>query len=115
MYIFVSEVLKAWNCTALRNTSIYIQPDKETVMLMPNDFCNTKIDLLVIVYTRPSDYVNRQLIRRTLVPQKQVSGYLIEYYFLLGKANNLLLQVRGVIGSRTIKSVLNRNNYYCHK
>ncbi|XP_022907519.2 beta-1,3-galactosyltransferase 1-like [Onthophagus taurus] len=81
-----------WLYNVSRNTTQYVLPDKNTTILLPKDFCKTKLDVLIIILSAPKNSKIRGAIRETWGLNKNVLNSAVGIYYLLGTPTNKTLQ-----------------------
>lgn len=75
------------------DTRLYTKPDRNTTILLPQGFCHSPIDLLVIIASMPKQSELRSAVRDTWGSYKYISNYTIRTYFLIGQTYDNDLQV----------------------
>ncbi|KAK9732004.1 Galactosyltransferase [Popillia japonica] len=84
--------VEGWDYNTSRDTSLYIQPENITTVLLPEKFCSSPHTLLIIICSSPGNFAIRNVIRDTWASTSNNSNFSIQHYFLLGQVSNITVQ-----------------------
>ncbi|XP_076260162.1 beta-1,3-galactosyltransferase 1-like isoform X1 [Rhynchophorus ferrugineus] len=89
----ISEVeIAGWEFNVSRNLHEYILEDQMTTNILPSDFCNNSVLLVIMCISHPSGFKERTTIRETWGKDRDVMGHNISLYFLIGETDNMTIQ-----------------------
>ncbi|XP_044005981.1 lactosylceramide 1,3-N-acetyl-beta-D-glucosaminyltransferase-like [Aphidius gifuensis] len=105
--------IDGWPPNIPRNLSLYINLQKNTTILHPNDYCGSKNYLYIIVCTAPNNKEARNSIRETWANEKQLTllNYFIKVHFLIGQTNSLIIQKSIERESSEFNDIIQENFY----
>lgn len=83
MYI---DAVNGWDFNTSKNAHKYILPHNTSLIIKPQDFCNTPVFLIIIVCSAPNNFEARNVIRDTWASMENLSQFSVKIYFLLGQA-----------------------------
>ncbi|KAF2883264.1 hypothetical protein ILUMI_22909, partial [Ignelater luminosus] len=81
-----------WEASISRNTSEYVFPNTTSILIKPDDLCESPTFLMVIVCSAPYNFEARKAIRKSWGLERNISGNAVSVYFILGKLVRSSLQ-----------------------
>ncbi|KAF2903908.1 hypothetical protein ILUMI_02269 [Ignelater luminosus] len=98
-----------WEASISRNTSEYVFPNTTSILIKPDDLCESPTFLMVIVCSAPYNFEARKAIRKSWGLERNISDNAIRVYFLLGKPVLSSLQVDIDGESEEYKDIIQEN------
>lgn len=85
-------IIQGWDTSTSRDISEYVFPNISTVLLRPDDLCESPIFLMVIICSAPPNFEARSAVRESWGLERNISDSAVRVYFLLGQTVNSTMQ-----------------------